>query len=96
MTTIKPVEEVASNLDYIISYPEQGSGSTKDDVIKYLTSDRATIARVLCEGLEGMKEDGETPLGSQDLHETEVAYNQALDDAIVYIRTTLDVTSEEK
>ena len=32
--------------------------------------------------MESMKEDGETPFGHQELHETELAYNQALDDTI--------------
>jgi len=35
---------------------------------------------------ETMKEDGETPFGSQELHETEVAYNKALQDLIEAIK----------
>ena len=35
---------------------------------------------------EGMKEDGETPFGSQELHETEAAYNKALTDLIEAIK----------
>jgi len=40
--------------------------------------------------LEGMKEDGETPLGTQELHETELAYNQALQTIIDRYRSELD------
>lgn len=32
--------------------------------------------------MESMKMDGETPFGHQELHETELSYNQALDDTI--------------
>jgi len=32
----------------------------------------------LLQSMEGMDEDGETPLGSQELHETEMAWNTAL------------------
>ena len=38
---------------------------------------KADWLRSEIEKLEGMKEDGETPFGTQELHETELAYNQA-------------------
>jgi uncharacterized linocin/CFP29 family protein len=41
----------------------------------------------LVERIESLKEDGETPFGSQELHETEVAHNQALDQAIDIVKS---------
>lgn len=42
-------------------------------------------ARIV-ERIETLKVDGETPCGHQDLHETEVAYNQALDQVIDIVK----------
>ena len=52
-----------------------------------LTQYHQDMMSELAEKLEGMKEDGETPFGSQELHETEVAYNKALTEAQTIIKS---------
>jgi hypothetical protein len=65
------------------NYIEKGWTSVTDEIIEALLNQHS--ARIV-ERIETLKVDGETPCGHQDLHETEVAYNQALDQVIDIVK----------
>ena len=60
---------------------------TRDLVSEALTQLANQIHTQSALEAEGRIEDGETPCGNQELHETELAYNKALKDLADYHRS---------